>query len=167
MDQRLGDDRMTSTPGDRSGFTMIELMIVVAIVGLLAALSFSEYQRFLLRAKRAELPMHVDAIRTAQWGYNAEWSVFTSCAQAPASMPGRTSVPFPATPSTALDWNMVGWVPDGKVYGQYRVEANDLAGELASFDAYGEGDLDGDGNHSEFQGSVLDKPRMLTGNDVY
>lgn len=38
----------------KNGFTLIELMIVVAIVGILAAIAYPSYQEYVARARRAD-----------------------------------------------------------------------------------------------------------------
>ena len=48
----------------QQGFTLIELMIVVAIVGILAAIAVPAYQDYMARAKVSEGVAAVDQIRT-------------------------------------------------------------------------------------------------------
>ena len=46
-------------------FTLIELMIVVAIIGILAAVALPAYQDYTIRAKVSELILASSAVRTA------------------------------------------------------------------------------------------------------
>jgi len=47
------------------GFTLIELMIVVAIIGILAAMAIPAYQRYVARAQAAESIVLLEGARTA------------------------------------------------------------------------------------------------------
>ena len=148
------------------GFTLVELAVAVAIVGILATVAIPQYYHVLLRSKRSELPMNLDAIRTTEIGYQHEWGAFTSCGLSPSSIPGRVAVDFPAGNSTNTDWNLLGWWPDGRVYGQYQAAAYNTS-HISTFQGDAYSDIDGDGNLTNFRVDESNKPQMLTSNTIY
>ena len=59
------------------GFSLIELMIVVAIIAFLAMVSVPTFQKFLAKAKRAEAYMNLSSIYAAEKAYWAENGKYT------------------------------------------------------------------------------------------
>ena len=59
------------------GFTLIELMIVIAIIGILAAIAIPNFVKFQCRSKQSEARSSLKAIYTAEEAYRAEYDTYT------------------------------------------------------------------------------------------
>lgn len=70
---------MRRTP---AGFTLIELMIVVAIIGILASIAIPAYQRMTCRAKQGEAKSALKAIYVAEESYRGEYDTYLAGAEA-------------------------------------------------------------------------------------
>ena len=97
---------MARSPQGR-GFTIIELMIVVSIIGVLATIAIPYYQKFTARARRAEMEMTISKLRmTFLHVYNTQ-SSFPS----PTVLGGPNSTWNPVDPGgvpvlgDAAQWN--------------------------------------------------------------
>ena len=130
----------------KGGFTLIELMIVVAIIGILAAIAIPNFLRFQLRSRVGEGKTNIAAIRTAEESYNAEYATYVGAAAAPGGvLSGDKQNWLAVTPG----FDTIGWFPEGEVYYNYNVITEGgcpVAGmPCTQYTVEGESDIDNDG----------------------
>ncbi len=104
-------------PENKAGFTLIELMIVVAIVGILSMLALPAFSRYAYRARAAEAPVFLGEIRQREESYRAEFAQYCSADANPAAPVAGGAAFNLADP----DWAMLGANPDGAVRFSYSV----------------------------------------------
>jgi prepilin-type N-terminal cleavage/methylation domain-containing protein len=128
------------------GFTLVEIMITVAIIGILAAIAIPAFSNYQNRSRRAEAFANLGAIAKLEKSYFSEYSVYVAV---PVSQPGGGN-PVTKRPWTALAdaaFGTVGFHPDGDVLYDYDVNVDAAqCPRLDCFTATAYGDADADGN---------------------
>ncbi len=147
---------------NKKGFTLIELMIVVAIIGILAAIAIPNFIRFQLKSKSSEGKVNLAAIRTAEEGYMAEFGSYIAASASPAVAGlGSAKVAFVDTGGGTANFNTLGWEPEGNVYFSYGVGI----GTDNTFTATAAADIDGDGT-DQVWGYSKSTPAGAAGNSA-
>lgn len=135
------------------GFTLIELMVTVSLIGILAAMAITSFNFYQLRSRRSEAYVNLAAIKTYQLSFFHEAGGFVDAPPSPAFAPlgpGKQQWhsargTFSSNPGFGFD--VLAFVPEGGTYFDY--DTNAPVGANA-FTASAYGDTDGDGFLSAF-----------------
>ncbi len=93
----------------QEGFTLIELMIVVAIIGILAAIAIPNFLQYQMKSRQSEAKTNLGAIKTSEVSWQGERGCYLVVLPAPAVAPAA------GTKTQPQNWNLAGspWlVPD-------------------------------------------------------
>ena len=128
---------MSSRITGQKGFTLIELMIVVAIIGILAAIAIPNFLTYQAKSKTSEAKTNLGAIRTGEIAFFAEQGAYVATiATLPAAV-GTSKQVWPVAqlvpavlPAPMVNFvgtfANVGFVPQGAVFYEYATQATAL-----------------------------------------
>ncbi len=64
---------------NEQGFTLVELMVVVAIIGLLSAVAVPNFKKYQARSRTTEAKLQLAAVYTAQQAFYAQYNMYAGC----------------------------------------------------------------------------------------
>jgi prepilin-type N-terminal cleavage/methylation domain-containing protein len=105
----------------RAGFTLIELMMVVAILGILAVVAIPRYISYVHKAKTSEAVGFLSEIKARQESYRADFGEYCNVSEGkwttsdyyPAGKPTNVPRPWDTTSTMGKRWAQLGASPPG------------------------------------------------------
>ncbi len=175
----------------RKGFTLIELMIVVAIIGILAAIAIPAFIKYVKQSKTSEAGMNLKTLADGAAAYYqadhytttgvpvaekqfptaaGTFSVEGAFTHHPLAVPKGTKEPQNLTAFAAEPWKSLKFAIAKAHYYRYSYRSSNAANAADSFSSKGMGDLDADGSESQFNllgstdvnGEIVMTPTFLT-----
>ena len=63
----------------QDGFTLVELMVVVAIIGLLSAVAIPNFKKYQAKSKTSEAKLQLSALYTAEQAFCSDYNMYAMC----------------------------------------------------------------------------------------
>ena len=138
---------MRVRPNSEAGFTLVELMIVVGIIGLLCSIAIPNFISYQARSRRSEAYVNLAAVARIQSAYHAERGEFFEA----GAWPDFTA--YGGLSTRKMEWDAdseaayaeLGWRPEGQVFYAYDTNTGATACTCTMcFTATAAGDVDDD-----------------------
>ena len=134
-----------------AGFTLTELMIVVAIIGLLVAIAVPNFISYQARSRRSEAYVNLAAIARIQSTYYAEQGEYFEAGAWPdfTAYGGLSTRKMEWDAASEAAYAALGWQPEGQVFYTYDTNTGATACTCSvCFTATAAGDVDDDDRNS-------------------
>jgi prepilin-type N-terminal cleavage/methylation domain-containing protein len=136
---------MGARSDSKAGFTLVELMIVVGIIGLLSAIAIPNFISYQARSRRSEAYVNLAAVGRIQNSYHAERGEFFESGAWPDFGDDLSTRKMQWDAASEAAYADLGWRPEGQVFYAYDTNTGATACtcELC-FTATAAGDVDDD-----------------------
>jgi len=138
---------MRVRPNSEAGFTLVELMIVVGIIGLLVAIAVPKFLSYQARSRRSEAYVNLAAVARNQSTYHAERGEYFEAGAWPdfSAYGGLSTRKMPWDAASEVAYADLGWKPEGQVFYTYDTNTGATACTCTMcFTATAAGDVDDD-----------------------
>ena len=114
-----------------AGFTLVEVMIVVALIGVLASVAIPGFLSYQARTRRSEAYVNLKAVAESQTAFYAVKGYYHA-----TGVPWPDFVPYGGLGAHQMSWDAasetaygeLGWAPEGEVYYSYETNTPDVSG---------------------------------------
>jgi len=130
----------------QAGFTLIELMTVIAIIGVLASIALPSFVKYIRKAKTVEVTVNLDTISALLRSYQVDNGTYLRCPiNPPIRRCDKKAMALRGTWKPLPAWEALGFRPEGELYFSYRVDL--IKG---GYQIVASADLDCDGRRSRY-----------------